>query len=138
MMRRIVKPLVGALTALLPLSAFAAVPTAGFGDIGKTVGVFLGFINTYLIPAVFALALFMFLWGIFRFFFASGASDEGRTNGKQLMLWGIIAFVIMVSVWGLVNVIAGGLGFNTGTAPTLPTVPTGGGTGGGGGGGGGE
>ncbi len=112
----------GAAVLFAPLFLLAA-PANGLGDIGNTVGVFINFINSYLVPAIFALAFLLFLWGMFKFFFVSGASSEGKEQGKNLMLWGVIAFVVMVSIWGLVNLVATGLGFGGATAPPMPTIP---------------
>ena len=124
-MRKIAIRVSALLVSFLPALAVAAGPAAGFGGVGDLVKTFIDFINGYLVPAVFALAFFMFLWGMFKFFFLSGASEEGREAGKQLMLWAVIAFVMMVSIWGLVEVVAGGFGFNDPTPPVLPKVPTG-------------
>lgn len=125
MIKKIAAGAVPLLVSSLPVLALAAGPSAGFGDIGNFVKTFIDFINSYLVPAVFALAFFMFLWGMFKFFFLSYASEEGRDAGKQLMLWSVIAFVVMLSIWGLVNVVANGFGFAGQAAPTLPKVPTG-------------
>ncbi len=113
----------------MPAFVFAQ-PKAGFGPVGEFVGVLIGFINSYLTPFVFALAFIFFLWGVFKFFFWEGLSGEGRDEGKQLILWAVIAFVVMVSIWGLVNVVAGGLGFAGANAPRLPQIPGVGGQGG--------
>lgn len=79
------------------------------------------FIDDYLVPLVFALAFISFLWGIFNFFIAGGADEEKREKGKQLMVWGFVGFFVMVSVWGIVNLLVGTFGFNTQTRPALPT-----------------
>ena len=49
-----------------------------------------------LIPMVFALSLLIFIWGMFKFFILGGANDEDRAKGKQLIIWAIIGFVLMV------------------------------------------
>lgn len=80
---------------------------------------------TPLTVLVVALALFFFLWGVLKYLRSAG--DEGaRKEGTAMMTYGIIALFVMVSVWGLVNVIK-----NTFTLDyTKPNVPTtsGGGT----------
>ncbi len=112
------------LAFLAPAFAFAQTgPTGTFGGIGTTVGAFITFINSYLVPAVFALAFLLFIWGMFKFFFLSGANEEGRDQGKSLMLWGVIAFVMMVSIWGLVNVAATSLGFKAQQLNDIPFAP---------------
>ena len=126
-----------------PLYVFAQNgPTETFGPIGTAIENTLKFFNRIIVPAIFAAAFVFFLWGMFKYFFLSGGSEEGRSQGKQLAIWSVIAFVIMVSLWGLVNVVATGLGFYSGqgsTLPTLPRVPEGsGGSSGGGSGAGGS
>lgn len=61
------------------------------------------FVNTSVIPLLYALAFLVFMVGMVRFFFLGG--DEGREKGKTFMLWGIIGFVVMFSVWGIVNLL---------------------------------
>ena len=41
------------------------------------------------------------------------------------MLYGIIGFVVMVSVWGIVNLLAGGFGLTDEELQTIPNTPTG-------------
>ena len=53
-------------------------------------------IITPLILLLFGLALVYFLWGLF-VFIQSTDSDEGRTIGKQHMIWGVIGMVIMLA-----------------------------------------
>lgn len=85
---------------------------------------FTDFINNILVPLVFALAFIVFIWGIFQYFILGGADEGKREEGRKLMLWGIIGFVLMVSIWGIVNLIAGGLGLDGGFESDLfPKAP---------------
>lgn len=62
-------------------------------------------VNDYLVPVLIAISFIVFLWGVFNYF-VYGADDETkRKEGKQFVLWGIIGFVIIFSVWGLVNIV---------------------------------
>lgn len=79
------------------------------------------FINGVLVPVILALAFLAFMWGVFRYFIAGGASEEGRSEGKTFAIWSIIAFVVIFSVWGIVNLLMTTLGFNSNTRPCLPT-----------------
>ena len=115
--------------AFLALGLFSLSETAHAqtGEIGgSTLGEYLssivGFINVYLIPFLFAIAFIVFIWGVFQYFVAGGANEEQRDKGKQLVMWGIIGFVVMVSVWGLVNLVTNTLNFGEGNGtPDLPT-----------------
>jgi len=61
-------------------------------------------INNSVIPLIFALALVMFVWGVVQFVIKSDEETK-KEKGKQFMLWGIIALTVMVSVWGLVEIL---------------------------------
>jgi len=43
----------------------------------------------------------MFLFGLAKFVFSLGSSDNIE-EGKQLMFWGIVALFVALSFWGLV------------------------------------
>jgi len=62
------------------------------------------FVNGSLVPLFYALAFLMFLVGMVRYFFLE-QGEEGREKGKNLMLWGLIGFVVMFSVWGIVRLL---------------------------------
>jgi len=106
---------------LTPVLAFAQ-----FGEIDTFFGGMTNFIQNTLIPLLIAIAFIMFVYGAIKYFLIA-SSDEGegkREEGKQLMLWGIIAFVIIVSVWGIVSLISSGLGFdNDRRINTIPDAP---------------
>lgn len=61
-------------------------------------------IVTPVIELLFAVAIAVFLWGIFEFI-ANQNNDEKRTQGKMHMLWGIIGITIMMGVFFILNVI---------------------------------
>lgn len=60
-------------------------------------------VDTAVVPLLYALAFIMFLIGMVRFFFMGG--EEARQKGKQFMLWAIIGFVVLFSVWGIVRLL---------------------------------
>jgi hypothetical protein len=62
-----------------------------------------------LIALGFAVALLVFLWGVYESI-RDSKSDVGRQTGAQHMLWGIIGLAIMVSAFGLVNLICSTIG----------------------------
>lgn len=89
----------------------------------QSLGAFvISFINQVAVPVVFALAFIVFIWGVFQFFIVGGHDEEGKEKGKALMLYGLIGFFVMVSVWGLVNILTGTLDLNDQEVP-LPSTP---------------
>ncbi|KND51803.1 MAG: hypothetical protein ABA06_00885 [Parcubacteria bacterium C7867-001] len=105
----------------LPMLAFAAI-----GSIQDLGNFFINLINTVLVPLVFALAFIVFIWGVFMYFIQGGADEEKREKGRVLMLYGIVGFFLMVSVWGLVNILIGTFNLNNTTGPSsgFPQAPT--------------
>jgi ABC-type phosphate transport system permease subunit len=54
---------------------------------------------------VFAAGFFMFMWGLFKFMLNLSQGSKSVDDGKQHMLWGTIGMVIMVSGYGIVQLI---------------------------------
>lgn len=110
-----VKLLLASVTAfVLPFVTFAE-----SDGIRHLLGIAAGVIQA-LIPIVIGLAVLVFLWGVLQYVLRS--SDAGKEEGRTFMLWGIIALFVMVSVWGLVNILRDSLGLNL-TTPTAPEIP---------------
>jgi Type IV secretion system pilin len=79
---------------------------------------FLVFSNNVLIPFLLGIAFLFFIFNVIRFFVAGGSNEDGRTNAKNLAIYGVLAFVIIVVFWGIVNLLAGSLGFAGKNLPT--------------------
>ncbi len=89
-------------------------------NLGTFLNCGISFIDSIVVPIVFALAFVVFIVGIYRYFILGGSNEEKRKEGQQLLLWGLIGFVIMLSVWGLINVINGTLGLSSAVRPQYP------------------
>lgn len=110
-----------ALLLLTPLAVFAG----SFGVIDTFAGTVIDFINGVLIPLIFAVALLVFIWGMFTYFILGGGDEGKREQGKSLMLWAIIGFVLMIIIFAIVNLLAGGLLTGLGTQNTgVTNLPT--------------
>lgn len=81
----------------------------------------IGIINTVVVPVVFAIAFIVFIWGVFNYFIAGGANEEKRAEGTKFVFSAIIGFVVMVSIWGIVNLVGSSLPGMVNTRPGLPT-----------------
>lgn len=98
-----------------PLVSLAAV--SNISDVGSFI---INTINNVLVPVIFAVAFIVFVWGAFNTFILGHASEEVKEKGKNLMLWGLIGFFVMVSVWGLVNILTGTVSFGNNSSVTAP------------------
>ncbi len=65
---------------------------------------FVGFFNT-LILLIFSFAFLAFIWGVAQYIVFPG-NEERKQKGKNIIVWGIIVFVVMISVWGIVNLLS--------------------------------
>lgn len=91
------------------------------GSLDSFSGTIIGFIDTTLVPLIFAIAFIVFLWGVFKYFIAGGASDEKQKEGRTFIMYAIIGFVLMFSLWGIVRLFTNSLGFDSDTRPPTPT-----------------
>ncbi|MBC7836948.1 hypothetical protein H7X87_04210 [Acetobacteraceae bacterium] len=73
------------------------------------------------IPLLIALALLTFFWGLVRYLWKAGGS-KGEGQSKNLMIWGLIALFVMVSVWGIINLAQGAFGITGNERVPLPCV----------------
>ena len=67
-----------------------------------------------ILAVIFSLGLFMFLWGLVEFLIAvkDGKPSE---EGKRHMVYGLIGMLIMVSVYGIINMVVNTLGLQDAT-----------------------
>jgi hypothetical protein len=79
-------------------------------------------INNILVPVLIALAFIVFLWGVYKYYIYGADNEAERTTGHQFILWGVIGFVVILSLWGLVNLVMGTFGLTTGRPPAFPTL----------------
>lgn len=87
--------------------------------------VIISVINNVLIPILFALAFITLVYGVAKAYIFSQGDPESVAQGHKLVLWGIIGFAIMISLWGLVNIAnetfgLGGEVLNPGLLPQAP------------------
>ena len=74
-------------------------------------------INDSVIPFIFAVATVFFVWGAIKFFILNADEEAQRDQGRQFMIWGVVALFVVTSVWGIINFIRTEL-----TLPSLQNV----------------
>ena len=65
---------------------------------------------------MFAVALLVFMWGVFQYI-KDWESADAKKNGQQHMMWGIIGFVIMLAVYTIIRIVGNTVGYD-GDLPT--------------------
>ena len=102
------------LFALTPVLASAQVLAADGGAFGTLLKNILTFSNNVLIPFILGIGFLVFVWGMFKFFIAGGANDEAKEQGKSLMVYATLGFVLIIVFWGIVNLVATSTGLSGG------------------------
>lgn len=72
----------------------------------------LQFLNWVLVPFLIAIAFLVFIWNVVRYFIIGGANSEDQDRARSLAVWSIAAFVIIISFWGIINMLVWSLGLN--------------------------
>ncbi|OHA89452.1 MAG: hypothetical protein A3C70_02960 [Candidatus Zambryskibacteria bacterium RIFCSPHIGHO2_02_FULL_43_14] len=87
---------------------------------GELVNIFINLIQATL-PLLMGLSLLVFVWGLVKFISRAGGDEKAVTDGKKLMMWGLIALFVMISIWGILRFFYSSLGFSkTFGLPLLP------------------
>lgn len=102
-----------ALLFLTPL-----ISQAQFGGVDTFFSNATGFLGLILVPAVIAVSLVVFLWGLFTYFIVGGGDESQRAKGKGYIIYGVLGLLLITIVWGVVNFLAEGL--VTGMGQTTP------------------
>jgi len=104
--------------SLVPVQNTADSSVCSFGEnVQGVLGYITCIINNSVIPFIFAIATVMFIWGAVKFFIIDADEEAKRDQGKQFMIWGIIALTVMLSVWGLVAILGDTFGVDTSVLP---------------------
>jgi hypothetical protein len=112
-----------AVLALPVITLAADAPDFVGGEFGNFFTNVVSFMNGVLVPFVFALAFLVFIWGMFKAFILGGSDEAKQSEGKALMFYAIIGFVVMVSLWGIVNLVAEGFGLSGEGVQDIPNLP---------------
>ncbi len=108
-MRKILgSSVLGAATAAFPALASAA-------TLLDTLALFNTFLNA--IEGLFiTLAIVVFFWGLIKYLMNAG---EEKSEGLQIMFYGVIAIFVMVSIWGIIRLLQSTFKV-TSTDPVIP------------------
>lgn len=90
--------------AFLLLMAFPFVTDAANVAAPKNFKEFLDIFNgiiKILIPFIFALTFITIIWGVIRAWVMGEGSPDDIEKGKKIVFVGVIALVVMTSIWGI-------------------------------------
>ena len=109
---------------VLPLTA-AAQGIAQSSDAGPFQDLLvniLDFSNDVLIPFILGIGFLFFVWGIFKYFIFGGANDEAKEQGKSLIIWATVGFVLIIIFWGVVNLLTESTGLANVQLNNIPEI----------------
>lgn len=74
----------------------------------ELVAFFLGLINQ-IVPIIFGLAFLFIMWKLLDAWVLHPDDSGKREEGKTIIITGVIVLVIMVSIWGILNLLINSL-----------------------------
>jgi hypothetical protein len=75
-------------------------------------------IQRMIVPLLFSLGGLFFIMGMVKFITSS--DSEERKEGKQFMIWGVIGFSVILSIWGILTILKDTIHIDN-AAPVIPT-----------------
>ena len=97
-------------------AAIALIPAlAAAASLFDTLAVVNTFLNA-LIGLFITLAIVIFFWGLIKYIFNVG---EEKAAGLQIMMYGVIAIFVMVSIWGIIRLLQNTFNVQS-TDPIIP------------------
>jgi uncharacterized membrane protein YidH (DUF202 family) len=78
-------------------------------------------IGSRIIPFLIGIAVFIIILGIVGYV-RDGSNEEKRAEGRMFVLWGVISVFLMLSIWGLVNILVNSFNLNN-SLPKMPSLP---------------
>ncbi|MEK7647165.1 MAG: hypothetical protein AAB378_02175 [Patescibacteria group bacterium] len=73
------------------------------------------------IPLLLTLATVIFLWGVIQFIY-NADNEEKRKTGHMFIIYGLIGLFVIVSMWGLVQILLSTFGIENIGVPSGPAI----------------
>lgn len=125
-MKNLIRIGIVGLTAFSPLAAFATLGDTNGGASATSALTTISNVIGQATPIVIALALLGFFWGLAIYIFNAG-DEKKKTQGRSIMIYGILALFIMLSVFGIIGALQATFnirGSQVLTSQDIPTVQT--------------
>ncbi|MBI2610197.1 hypothetical protein HYW53_03400 [Candidatus Giovannonibacteria bacterium] len=94
---------------ILPYAAAGLLPLLAFAQTAESIITRIDRILQQVIPILLIIGTIVFLWGII-VFITAGASEEKKSYGKYLIIYGLVGLFVMVAIWGIVGVLVNTFG----------------------------
>jgi succinate dehydrogenase/fumarate reductase cytochrome b subunit len=85
------------------------------------------FINRAVIPFILGIAFLFFAINAIRYFVIESDTEDGREKAKNLAIYSVLAFVVILLFWGIVNLLSQSIGLEGKNAVVPDYIQRGGG-----------
>lgn len=75
-------------------------------DFEGLVNSFIDIINFSLFPLLLAIIVIYFTWKMIDTFVINASNEQARSSGKRVIAITLIVMVVMMSIWGIVNILS--------------------------------
>lgn len=103
-------------SSVLSAAVISLPSLAGAASLFDTLSLANTFLNA-LIGLFITLAIVVFFWGLIKYLWS--VSSENAHEGLQIMMYGVIAIFVMVSIWGIIRLLQNTFKV-TSTDPIIP------------------
>lgn len=100
-------------TSTTGAKAVPVIGNLGQKTLQQLVADFILLASGYVLKILLGFIVLTFLYGLMKYMFKGQGSDTARTEGRKLMLWGIIGIFVVTSVWGLVSLFTSFVGHDS-------------------------
>lgn len=109
--------------SISPIAVFATAGVTDFSGLGKFINDIKDNVITNLSALFLTTAVVAFFYGVVNYMISiRNGETKGVTDGKNFMLWGLIALFVMFSVWGIVTFAQRTLGIQGQTTIDIPSI----------------
>ena len=88
-------------------------PTTTTNNLSTLIGVIAGYLDKILLLLM-GIAVLMFVFYVIRYFIQP---NDKRSEAAQYLMWSLIGFVVILSFWGIVNIVIATFGFGSTNSP---------------------
>jgi len=104
-MKKNIKRIIYILLGVVPVFTFAISTPTSVADFVRSINC----LALDVVPIIVLLAFIIFITGLVGYV-GSGDNEEKRAEGRNVMIYGIIGFFVMVSIWGILGMVTNSYG----------------------------
>ena len=100
-----IKKIIISFVGLVPVFCLAISTPTSIADFVKSINC----LALDVVPVIVLLAFIIFITGLVGYV-GSGDNEEKRDQGRNVMIYGMIGFFVMVSIWGILGIVTNSYG----------------------------